>query len=249
MFLWSSSSELDCYHIHSESRLSSDYALLSIEIPIIEEVIQSSKFMILPKSNQEKAFIEDVISNFKTLNTNNIDDSDKLDYVVNQLGLIIDQAWKKNTKKSRFSKHSKQWWLDKCSWALQDYRNSRSLENWKNFKKVVKSIKRSYFDEKIQEIANKRKGPWELTNWINRQKLPATETIKHNGLPCLFPESLWDALHSMFNTAQNQQTNIGILNEIDCKPVSQWAPFSKEELKQVIIKCNDSLALGLDKLS
>jgi len=83
MFLCSGSSELDSHHIHPESRLSSDHAPFSVEIPIIEKVVQSSKFMILSKSNQEKAFIEEVISNFKTLNTNNIDNSDKLDYVIN----------------------------------------------------------------------------------------------------------------------------------------------------------------------
>jgi len=31
--------------------------------------------------------------------------------------------------------------------------------------------------------------------------------------------------------------------------MEQWAPFSKEEFKQAIIKCNDSSAPGLDKLS
>ena len=133
--------------------------------------------MILPKSDQEKAFIDEVISNFKSLNTSNIDNVVKLDFVINQLGYIINRAWKNNTKKSRISKHSKQWWSDKCSRALNNYRNSRSLENWKNFKKVIKNIKRSYFDDKIQEIANKKKDFWELTNWINKQKLPATETI------------------------------------------------------------------------
>ena len=190
-----------------------------------------------------------MISNFKSLNTNNIDDVVKLDFVVKRIGCIIDHTWKNNAKKSRISKHSKQWWSDECSRALNNYRNLRSLENWKNFKRVVKNVKRSYFDDKIQEIANKSKGPWELTNWINRWKLSATEAIKHNGQPCLFPESLWDALHSTFNTAQNRQINIEILNEIDHKPTAQWAPFSKEKLKQVIVKCNDSLALGPDKLS
>ena len=56
-------------------------------------------------------------------------------------------------------------------------------------------------------------------------------------------------LYSTFNIAQNCQINIEILNEIDHKPVAQWAPFSKKELKQAIIKCNDSSAPGPDKLS
>ena len=56
-------------------------------------------------------------------------------------------------------------------------------------------------------------------------------------------------LHSTFNTAQNHQINIEILNEINHKPAAQWAPFSKEELKQAIVKCNDSSAPEPDKLS
>jgi len=114
MFLRSDSSELNSHYIYPESRLLSDHTPISIEIPIIEEVIQSSKFMILPKSDQEKAFIDEVISNFKTLSTNNIDDSNKLNNVIHRLGLIINQAWKNNAKKSRLSKHSKQWWSNKC---------------------------------------------------------------------------------------------------------------------------------------
>jgi len=56
-------------------------------------------------------------------------------------------------------------------------------------------------------------------------------------------------LHSTFNTAQNRPININILNEIDCKPVSLWNPFSKKEFKQVIVKYNNSSAPGPDKLS
>ena len=202
MFLWNGSPELDSHLISPESCLSLDHTPLSIVIPIIEEIFSLSKFTISPNSNHEKAFIDEVISNFIMLNTNDIDKVDKLDHVVQRIGHIINRAWKCNRKKSKISKHLKQWWSDECSQALNNYRRSRSLENWKTFKKVVKNIKISYFDDKIQEIANKRKNPWELTSWINKQRLPATEAIIHNGQLCLSLESLWEALHNTFNTAQ-----------------------------------------------
>jgi len=107
MFLHCGSYELDHHSIHPGSRLSLDHAPLSIEIPIIEEVIQSSKLSIHPKSDQELAFVEEIILSFKILDISVISNSDKLESIVNQLGMIIDQAWKKNTKKSRISKHSK----------------------------------------------------------------------------------------------------------------------------------------------
>ena len=125
----------------------------------------------------------------------------------------------------------------------------RSLNNWKSFKKVVKNVKRSFFDAKIQEVVNKSCGPWELMNWISKHKLPATEAIKHNDCPCLSPESLWGILHSIFNTTLNCQTDLNILSEIECKATSQWYPFSKEEFNQVISKCNDLSAPGPDKLT
>jgi len=90
MFLCCGSYELDRHSIHPENCLSSDHAPLSIEIPIIKKVIQSSKVMIHPKSNQETAFVEEVISSFKSLDTSVIDDSDKLKSIVSQLGMIID---------------------------------------------------------------------------------------------------------------------------------------------------------------
>ena len=139
---------------------------------------------------QETAFIEEIISNFKNLDTSNIGDMEKLERIVNQFGAIINQAWTKNAKKSRFSKHSKQWWTDECSHSLNNYRTTRSLDNWKNFKKVVKNVKRTFFDTKIQEVTNKSHGPWELINWISRHKLPAIEAIKYDSCLCLSPESL-----------------------------------------------------------
>ena len=217
MFLYYRSSKLNHHSILPKSHLSSDHAPLSINIPIYKEVICTSKLLIPPKSNQETAFIEEIILNFKNLDTSNIGDMKKLEYIVNQLGVIIDKAWTKNAKKSKISKHCKQWWTEECCHSLNNYRMTRSLNNWKSFKKVVKNIKRSFFDTKIQEVMNKSCSLWELMNWISRCKLSAIEAIKHNDHLCLSPESLWDTLHSTFNTALNCQIDLNILSEIEHK--------------------------------
>ena len=78
MFLRHGSAELDNHTILTESRLSSDHAPLSINIPIFEETVQLLKFTIPPKSNQELVFIKDIISNFKSLDTSNIDNFETL---------------------------------------------------------------------------------------------------------------------------------------------------------------------------
>jgi len=94
----------------------------------------------------------------------NFIDKDNSKNKVNYLELLINQAWNKNAKRLRITKHSKQWWTEECSKSLNNYRMSRSLENWKKFKKVVRNIKRLYFDTKIKEVTNKSCGPWELMN-------------------------------------------------------------------------------------
>jgi len=108
MFLHYRSSKLDHHFIHPENYLSSDHAPLSIDISIHKEVIYTSKFSIPPKSDQKTSFIEEIILNFKNLDISNIGNMEKLEYIVNQFRVIIDQAWTKNAEKSRISKHSKQ---------------------------------------------------------------------------------------------------------------------------------------------
>ena len=109
MFLHYGLSELNHHSIYPENQLFSDHTPFSINISIFEKVIHTSKFSIPPKSNQETTFIEEIILNFKNLDMSDISNMEKLGCIVNQLGVIIDQAWMKNTKKLRLSKHFKQW--------------------------------------------------------------------------------------------------------------------------------------------
>ena len=83
MFLRNGSSELDHHTILPESQLSSDHTSLFVDIPITEEIIQTSKFTLAPKSEQETAFIHDIILNLKHLDTSNIMDTEVLKHVVN----------------------------------------------------------------------------------------------------------------------------------------------------------------------
>ena len=188
MFLWHSSDELDNHSILPECCLSSDHVPLIIDIPIFEEFIQTSKLAIFPNSEQETDFIKDVISNLSKLDISNIESIDKLEQIVIQLSVIVKQMWVKNAKKSRYSKHSKQWWSDSCRSSLNTYRSETSRENWKAFKLVVKDAKYTFFEDKIHEIVNKSQGPWELMNWVKKRKLPAIEAIKYNESPCLTPK-------------------------------------------------------------
>ena len=125
----------------------------------MDEVINTLRLLIQQNNEQEVVFVEEVTLIFKNLDMSSISDKPHLKNTVNCLNTLIDQAWNRHTKRSRIIKHSKQWWNKDCSKSLNKYRMTRSLENWKRFKKVIKNSKRSFFDLKIQEVVNKSHRP------------------------------------------------------------------------------------------
>ena len=72
--------------------------------------------------------------------------------------------------------------------------------------------------------------------------------IKYNSWPCLELDNLWQALHSSFNTAQFQEIDETVLNELNLYSSSLWLYFSEKEFKHTIINCNNSFASGPNKL-
>ena len=130
-------------------------------------------------------FIKDVSSIIKNLDVSNVSDINKLENIVNTLASNTEYVWRKNFKLVNVTRHSKSWWNEGCNQSLRNYRTLRTPENWKIFKKTVKFSKQSFLDLKIQEITNKKQGPWELISWVNKCKLPAIEAIKYNDQLCL----------------------------------------------------------------
>jgi len=155
MFLCSGLSELNNHAIHPEWQLTSDHAPLTITIPIIEKLVLTSRFLLPKNSEEEEAFIKEVTLVFKSLDTSNLLNHVSLEQVVNLLVARVEQAWNANAKRANITKHSKKWWNEDCNCSLNKYRELRSLEDWKLFKRMVKITKRSFFDIKIQEVTNK----------------------------------------------------------------------------------------------
>jgi len=75
-----------------------DHAPLSITISIVDEIVNTSKLLIQQNSEQEIAFVEEIILIFKNLDSSNFTDKNNLKNTVNYLESLINQAWNKNAK-------------------------------------------------------------------------------------------------------------------------------------------------------
>ena len=220
IFLQNNSLGIISYSIHPDWQLTLDHVPLTVTIPISKKHIPTHKRTLIRNSVEEREFIEEVITSFTKIDTSKISNILELEEIILVWANIVDCSWMKHSKFVNITKCSKSWWNDKCNQDLVIYRFSKNIESWKTFRKTVKQSKREFFDLKILEIANKKRGPWKLMNLVNKRKIPAIKTIKYNGNPCLELEDLWQALHSSFNSAQFQSINKLILNKCkSCLPM------------------------------
>ena len=164
MFLWCNFSEINSYTIYPDWQLILDHAPLMIYISIIKEHIPTCKRTLTKNSVEEVEFVNEVIASFAKVDVSNISNILDLDEIISIWADIVDRSWMKHSKLINITKHSKSWWNNKCNQDLVSYRSSKSIESWKIFQKTVKQSKRKFFNLKIQEIANEKRGPWELMN-------------------------------------------------------------------------------------
>ena len=90
IFLHSGLSELNNHMIHLDWRLTSDHAPLTVTISIEEEFVQTAKLSLPKKSDEKKAFVKEVSSIIKFLNTLNLLNQESLELAINLLAARIE---------------------------------------------------------------------------------------------------------------------------------------------------------------
>jgi len=108
VFIPSYNSGFNQHEILPDIRKPSDHTPLIIKIGIQDINNNSIKHTIKKDSDQEKNFIENIISNTHLLNTEDIHTKEDLEICVNYLSEIFQTFWDKHSKKTHFTKHSKE---------------------------------------------------------------------------------------------------------------------------------------------
>ena len=109
MFLRPESVEHNNHSIHPNWKLTSDYALLTVNISIFEKHIQSRKRTIVKNSKEEENFVNELSKAIKSLNMDNIHNVEVLEHVIQFFANNTGRIWHKHLKVVNITKHSKEW--------------------------------------------------------------------------------------------------------------------------------------------
>ena len=169
--------------LHSEICKPSDHIPLIIEIGIGEINTDINIWSIKKNSKEEKNFITSLVRGVQSLDTSVIRSKANLETLVQQLASVFENTQSTHSKWKHITKHSKEWWNQDCTNGLNRYYESGDLQHWKEFKLVVHTVKRKFFDNKIHEITSSNKRLWDLMSWIRKKSLPAIKSISYKNHP------------------------------------------------------------------
>ena len=178
----------------------SDHVPLSCTVDLEYEEIEMHRQTLKP--DKVVAFTGEIVKAIESLDLDEpLDTSEQIDDRAQALAEIFSKAWDNHSSKIHIVKQSKPWWNDDCTNTLAAYRDSKEPDDWKEFRKATKAAKRKFFDDKIEEVSESNKRPWDLMEWVQQRKNPPCEAIQYNGRPCTSMPSLWEALHGSYNAA------------------------------------------------
>jgi len=83
----------------------------------------------------------------------------EIDGVVQAMSTAFSKAWDTHADFVEVTRNSKKWWNGTCARTLATYRSSQLQEDWSEFRRTTCEAKRTFFDRRIQDIANKKARP------------------------------------------------------------------------------------------
>ena len=116
---------------------------------------------------------------------------------------VFSDAWFAHSEEYIITPRSKRWWTDECQKAYNEWKADDSAETRGAFRRLVKKTRRDFFDERIKDISETDKRPWDLMDWVKECKNPPCEAIQHNGQPCHNLNQFWGALHGTYHVAND----------------------------------------------
>ncbi|KAJ3570512.1 hypothetical protein NP233_g4352 [Leucocoprinus birnbaumii] len=219
--------------LEHDDRGTSDHMPISILLSIVEADICITRMVVPKGSDEEKAFLGDILLGLGLVDMTGLDSDNKIEAVAHTVAEVFSGTWQRHAKEVVITNCSKSWWDDKCNAAIKHYCELWNPADYTNFQRATSAAKRKFFNEKIEEICN----------------LPACEAIAYNGKPCHNMDSLWDALHSTYNTASGQQCDLAILNQLNPSPEQDLLPFSQKEMMDALLAYSSQSAPGPDHIT
>jgi len=86
-------------------------------------------------------------------------------------------------------------------------------------------------------------------SWVRKKNLLAIETIYHKGQPCNNLTTLWNALYSSYNSAENRPIDTRFLDGITQCDDIDWLPFTGQEFMDAIAKYLNASSPGPDHVT
>ena len=129
VFMNPNNSGFNKHILKPEIRLPSDHVPLFIEVSIKEENIDFTFQTLKKDSNNEKAFVNDIIKGVKNMDTSHLKNQEDILRCVIAFSSTVKDAWSTHSTTKRITKHSKEWWNEQCSACINKYHESGDTAN------------------------------------------------------------------------------------------------------------------------
>jgi len=117
--------------------LPSDHVPFIIDVGIKEENIDFTFQAIKKDSEEEEAFIRNIIKGVRSIDTSNLKSPEDIQRCVTIISTTFKVAWSTYSTTKRITKHFKEWWNEQCTECINKYHETGNINSWKAFKSAI----------------------------------------------------------------------------------------------------------------